>query len=308
MPEELKEMKVWLVWKLEYHPDTTKPWTKVPYAEKGGGVQRASTTDSKTWRSFETARFVYESGDYDGVGIVLRDDMVRIDLDNCRNPVTGELSKTAQLIVSAVNSYTEVSPSGTGVKILCRSPIPGPRNKNQGEGIELYHQRSPRYFTITGQHLDGTPATIEQRKTGVEDVYRWYLLPLEEKAPRKRAALSAATGNPTVDEIIAIASSASNAEKFCRLWAGDWAGDYSSQSEADMALCSMLAFYAANDSALIDPCVSTIGPDACQMGGSGGLPGKDFGPCPQRRGFQLGGVSAGTKHCRSHGGGATRGN
>ena len=183
-----------------------------------------------------------------------------IDLDNCRNPTTGELSSTAKLIVSTVNSYTEVSPSGTGVKILCRAPIPGPRNKNQGEGIELYHQKSPRYFTITGHHLEGTPTTIGERKTGVEDVYRWYLRPLEEKKESKKAALPAPKGNlavlccseNNVNEIVAVASSASNAEKFCRLWEGDWSGDYRSQSEADLALCSILSFYAANDSELID--------------------------------------------------------
>ena len=43
MPAELKEMKVWLVWKLEYSDGATKPWTKVPYSEKGGGLRRAST-------------------------------------------------------------------------------------------------------------------------------------------------------------------------------------------------------------------------------------------------------------------------
>ena len=40
MPDELKSKTIWLVWKLEYNPNMTKPWTKVPYAEKGGGVRR----------------------------------------------------------------------------------------------------------------------------------------------------------------------------------------------------------------------------------------------------------------------------
>ena len=86
----------------------------------------------------------------------------------------------------------------------------------------------------------------------MEDVYRWYLQPLEEKPPKKKTALPAANGNVALDEIIAVASAASNAEKFCRLWEGQWAGDFRSQSEADLALCSILSFYAANDSALID--------------------------------------------------------
>ncbi len=73
MPEELKQLKAWLVWKLEYHADLSKRWTKIPYAEKGAEVRRASSTDPKTWRSFETAKFIFESSDYDGVGIVLQD-------------------------------------------------------------------------------------------------------------------------------------------------------------------------------------------------------------------------------------------
>jgi hypothetical protein len=252
MPTELKTMKVWVVWRLEYHADTTKHWTKVPYAEKGGGPKRASTTDPTTWRTFDTVRFLHESSDYDGVGIVLQDNIVGIDLDNCRNPDTGELSATAKLIVSTVKSYTEISPSGTGVKILCRASVPGPRNRNQTEGIELYHRGSPRYFTITGHHVDGTPTTIEEREIAVEDVYRWYLRPLEEKVAKQTAALPPTTGDVTVDEIVAVASSASNKEKFKRLWEGEWVGVYGSQSEADLALCSILAFYAGNNPELID--------------------------------------------------------
>lgn len=259
MPEELKEMKVWVVWKLEHDAKLTKPWTKVPYTMKGGVVRRASTTDPTTWRTFQTAKFAYESGDYDGVGIVLRDDILGIDLDNCRNPATGELSETAKTIISAVSSYTEVSPSGTGVKILCRADVPGPRNKNQAEGIELYGKGSPRYFTITGHHLEGTPTTIGQRPTGVQDVYRWYLRPLEEAAPKRSVAVPSDQDNRctenskmTVEAIVAAATAASNGEKFSRLWAGDWRGDYNSQSEADLALCSLLSFYAGNEAELID--------------------------------------------------------
>lgn len=252
IPDDLKIMKIWLVWKFEYKAGSTKPWAKVPYAQKGQNIKRASSTDPTTWRTFETAQFLYESADYDGVGIVLQNDIVGIDLDNCRDPITGELSPTAKQIISTLNSYSEVSPSGTGVKILCRAPIPGPRNKDQAKGIEMYHRESPRYFTITGHHLEGTPTTIQERKAAVEDVYRVYLRPLEEKTASKTAPLPPATGSLTVEEILAVATAASNAEKFSRLWAGDWAGDFPSQSEADMALCSILSFYAGHNAELVD--------------------------------------------------------
>ncbi len=152
------------------------------------------------------------------MGIVLRSDIVGIDLDNCRDPSTGELSATAQRIISAVNSYTEISPSGTGVKILCRASIPGPRNRSQVEGIELYHHGSPRYFTITGHHVAGTPTTIEERKDAVAEVYGLYLRPLEERDARKPVV--AATSNLDVDNIVTLASTAANGKKFSKLWAG----------------------------------------------------------------------------------------
>ena len=53
-------------------------------------------------------------------------------------------------------------------------------------------------------------------------------------------------------KLIARARSATNGVKFGRLWCGQWKGDYSSQSEADLALCCLLAFWTQNDAVQID--------------------------------------------------------
>jgi hypothetical protein len=97
-----------------------------------------------------------------------------IDLDDCRNTETGELSELARDIIGTMKTYTEVSPSGTGVKLLCIGKLPkGARTKNEAHTVEVYS--SGRYFTITGQHLDGTPKRVEERQQQLEAVWQKYI-------------------------------------------------------------------------------------------------------------------------------------
>jgi putative DNA primase/helicase len=144
IPEELRRRPQWLVWKLEERD--SKP-TKIPYI--AGGVGKASSTDSETWRSFDEAVVALKTGRYDGIGFVFStgDPYAGIDLDDCRNPETGELEEWAAKTVQDLDGYAEISPSGTGVHIIVRGKAP---NKKRGK-VEAYS--SERYFTITGQVL-----------------------------------------------------------------------------------------------------------------------------------------------------------
>ena len=144
IPEELRQRPQWLVWKLEERD--SKP-TKVPYI--AGGVGKASSTDSETWRSFEEAIAAFKTGRYEGLGFVFStgDPYAGVDLDDCRNPETGELEEWAAKIVQYLEGYAEVSPSDTGVHIIVRGKAP---NKKRGK-VEAYS--SERYFTMTGQVL-----------------------------------------------------------------------------------------------------------------------------------------------------------
>ena len=118
-----------------------------------------------------------------------------------------------------------------------------------GGNIEMYSRG--RYFTFTGIHVEGTPVGIVDRR--VE------LLALHERLFGGREHLDpAATPPPPLrngagdDELIAMAKSAKNGAKFERLWNGQWKRDYSSQSEADSALCALLAFWTGKDLARMD--------------------------------------------------------
>ena len=103
-------------------------------------------------------------------------------------------------------------------------------------------------MTVTGWHLDGTPLIFEPRQDELGQLYIQVFGQVEAKPDKKPAHFSAI---PT-DEILAAAMSAQNGAKFAKLWRGDWENDYPSQSEADLALASMLAFYTGPDEKLLE--------------------------------------------------------
>jgi putative DNA primase/helicase len=144
IPEELRQRPQWVVWKRERRDGKE---TKVPYIP--GGVGKASTTDLTTWRTFEAAVQALQTGRYHGVGFVFcsGDPFAGVDLDDCRDPETGELEEWAEKIVKAFGGYAEASPSGKGVHIIVRGKAP---NKKRGQ-VEAYS--SERYFTMTGRAL-----------------------------------------------------------------------------------------------------------------------------------------------------------
>src|SRR4051794_3309549 len=112
VPEELKTGETWVCCDEE----------KVPLvATLSGAVYAASSTDSKTWRSHDDAynAWLENYWSYAGVGRVIRDeeDLVGVDLDKCLEPESGEITPWAGQIIERLDSYAEVSPSLTGVKI-----------------------------------------------------------------------------------------------------------------------------------------------------------------------------------------------
>jgi hypothetical protein len=172
----------------------------------------------------------------DGVGFVFTKDgpYVGIDLDRCRDATTGVLEPWAQDIVRELDTYVEVSPSGTGIKLIVRGKLPKGARNRKGQ-LEVYSKG--RFFTITGHHLEETPWTIEERQSELE---RLHARMLESGAAGEdRQSIEVPMSD---DEVIAAAHRAANGDKFARLWRGDVTG-FDSASEADLALCGMLAYW-----------------------------------------------------------------
>ncbi len=146
IPAEMKTYRAWLCWRYVQRPDEPKP-TKVPHDPLSG--RRASSTDSRTWRSFDEALAALEAVGYDGLGFVFSsgDPFAGVDLDGCRNPETAALEPWAEKIVAALGGYAEASPSGEGVHIIVKGKAPNGKRAS----VEAYSER--RFFTVTGEAL-----------------------------------------------------------------------------------------------------------------------------------------------------------
>jgi RecA-family ATPase len=245
---DMRALRQWLCWRAEVRDG--KP-TKVPYDPSTG--EKAESTNPKTWTSYEKAVSVCKKHGYDGIGFVFtpEDDLCGVDLDKCLDSETGEIEGWAQEVIEELDSYTEISHSCTGVHILVRGDLPAGRNR---KGRFEDYDRG-RYFTITGKHLSGSPQSIESRQEELRSVVRRVFgneVPESANGHTKPVAVSESLDNGLSDEeIIRRAIAASNGKRFSRLWSGDTNG-YGSHSEADLALCGMLAFWTGGDAARIE--------------------------------------------------------
>lgn len=170
IPVELRELIQWLVWRYEPRSDGAKP-TKVPYQALAPRF-KASSKDPKTWATAEEALATMLSDRFDGIGFVFSasDPFVGIDLDDCRNPETGRIEPWAEVEIARFASYGEISPSGSGVHIIVSGTLPGnaghKSKDTEKEKTEIYNDG--RYFAFTGEHLDGSPFTIEPRQPEID--------------------------------------------------------------------------------------------------------------------------------------------
>jgi primase-polymerase (primpol)-like protein len=243
IPADLRNHDQWVCWKTQ---DRDGKQTKVPVDPATGAY--ASTNDESTWATFDSA---YEHAQREslGLGFVFDadDTFVGVDLDGCRDADTGRPEPWARQIVSRLDSYTEVSPSGTGYHVIVQGDRPG--GPNRRGSVEVYDHR--RFFTVTGRHERGTPTEIRPEPDGLVWLYETHLDPNEEKDSERETRRPGSTPRLSDEHLLYRARSAKNGAKFDRLWRGSTAG-YESNSEADMALCSLLAFWTGGDAGQID--------------------------------------------------------
>ena len=166
IPKCLRDLKQWVCWKIIVETGGER---KAPINPKSGAF--ASTTDSSTWTSFDQALQRYQDNKVlSGIGFVFTagDPYAGIDLDRCLDET--KAFRWGEEIVQDFGSYTEVSPSGRGLKLFLRANKPhgvgcqidhiGPN----GDGkIEVYDRA--RFFTLTGQRLTNVPSTVERRQS-----------------------------------------------------------------------------------------------------------------------------------------------
>ena len=136
-------------------------WVTWNLTKDGKKVPQQRINDPHSWLTLSEALKNPGTG---GIGFVLvdSDDIGGVDLDGCMDPETGSIDPWAQQLISMFSSYSEVSPSGTGVKIFARGcppalpahVIPIREGKNHGgktSQVEVY--TSGRFFAVTGNCL-----------------------------------------------------------------------------------------------------------------------------------------------------------
>ena len=249
IPAPLTEREQWVCWKVMERQG--KP-TKVPVNCRNSKL--ADSSDPATWATLEEA-IPYARRHACGVGFVFAadDPFVGVDLDDCFDPESGELDDWAMFVVWHLASYTEVSPSGRGVKVWCMGSLPPGRRGWGGHG---FYDRG-RFFTVTGQSLATPAAPIAERTDQLAALHALIFPARPAVAPRPTSATSAMTTALTDDEVIQRAERATNGHKFRALWAGDISG-YGSQSEADAAPVGLLRFWVGDDEDRIDRCCTHV--------------------------------------------------
>lgn len=241
IPQELKALPNWICWTAV--PDELRgKIKKVPINPRTGGGAMSNNPD--TWTDFNTALNV--SGQYSGIGFMFGNcEYFGVDIDGASEELNAYRNGGENIISEFINtlqSYVEISQSGNGIHIICKGRLPkGGRRKGN---VEMYE--TGRFFVMTGNHCSEF-AEISDCTESIKPLHEKYIGGGREPQAIMRPTVSF----QTADEIVRAACNARNGANFKALFSGNTTG-YSSQSEADMALCNMLAFWTGCDADKMD--------------------------------------------------------
>lgn len=243
LPQLIKDTGQCCVWNLG---KIKGRMTKVPYNPITGN--RACVDNPETFVDFETA--VNAASNYSGIGIRVNGRIIAIDLDHCIE--NSQLLQRAKEIVERFNNtYIEISPSGTGIRILALMPEGYTYDSTtfyiKKGNVEVYVAGATnRFVTLTGNVYQKAKVTEQV------DAMQWLLnTHMKRKQPIGKNLFPNRDSYLSDEHVIEIDMNAANGEKFARLWTGDIKG-YQSHSEADSALFTILAFYCNGDAKQMD--------------------------------------------------------
>lgn len=245
VPLVLQNLKQWVTWEAREREGRI---TKVPvYPSTRKDI---SINNTNNWMEFEEAITMCERYNLSGIGFVFTGDdpYVGIDIDHCVDD-KGNFSDLALKIMQQVNSYTEFSPSGTGIHIIVKAVKPKGRNKNEKLGLEMYDR--DRYFTFSGNVVNRYK-DINYDTPGVIEIYNNYLAVEQQSLESSDKAFEKPRNEISNASTIKLLSRMKNGQNLIALFEGQWQTLYDSQSQAEMALCNALAFATGKDMNLMD--------------------------------------------------------
>lgn len=252
IPDELKARTQWVVWRFVEKPNGKKI-DKSPF-QPNHTACLARTNDPSGWSTFAKAMMVYKANPlFDGVGYVFDegDPYVGFDFDDCLDPDTGVLHEAVAEQVKNLGGYTEISPSGTGVKVIVRGRKPGARcsTRETPWGDEFAMYEKSRFFTITGRVFGGH-REIGEAQEAVDRAYSWAFGEGEKPTTTAKTPRGVSEGRDiplTDEELVDRACESKTGERFRRHhYEGNTSG-YRSRSEADFAHLADLCFWTGGD-------------------------------------------------------------
>jgi len=258
IPQALKDAPRWAIWKAEPKPqrDGTIKLDKVPYRSSQPFVH-AKSNDPASWSTFGDAYAAYsdrENTGADGLLFALGDGLAAVDLDDAIVSATGVPTPETREVIDLINSYTERSVSGSGIRIFAF----GPEVKGIHVGnYEVYSRY--RFMTVTGQHTFGTPECVEHREVKL-DILRQRLQRERTEAAAQRSRerggdeIFSTGGGGAVNDVTTLGVSDEeiidtgyDMDGFAALWLGNTAAYDGDASRADLALAGRLAFLCGPD-------------------------------------------------------------
>ena len=247
VPAELAELRQWVAWDWRWLP-ARRAWTKPPLSPCTGAA--ASHSDPATWGTFGQAVTLARRRRLAGVGVVLTRELglVGVDLDGCVDPRYGEIAPWAREVVRRLDTFTQRSPSGTGLRAFCRATLPAWALTTAEDGrragpVEVYQGR--RYLTLTTVRVPGTPGRIAPCQAALE-AWLTELLPHPPAPfPEDGVALDDA-------RLLTRMFASARGTAIRRLWQGVTGHHGGDDSAADLALCNHLAFWTDRDAVRID--------------------------------------------------------
>jgi hypothetical protein len=260
-PQALKDKSNWVLWKLA---QVNGKITKVPY--QLDFATKAATTRANEWSDYKSAanKIMSVGGitERQGVGRVVQKEerVVGIDLDGCRDPQTGAITQWAEDLVDVANSYCEITPSQTGLRIWIIGNLPegdmvfnlDPAVGYSGSKVKIEIFTDERYFTCTGQSQ--FHATLAERD--LTEVYE-LIHAIRRKHPVPKKTKTSATVSTTESTSVQIEKLGQfDTSKYDIFMRGEITSrepfvienvlgrlTYASQSEADYAFANVLAFH-----------------------------------------------------------------
>ena len=245
--EELKSLPQWVCYQNQWNEKKQKN-SKIPKNPATGSGAKAN--DPATWATYAAAVDAARRFNFDGVGFEFAAGYMGIDLDNVID-ADGNINAIAAEIVATLDSYTEYSPSGKGLHILCKCPgAKAVGSRNDAIGLEMYN--NGRFFTVTGKPY-GEIKPIQERTEQAKAVFMKYLYkPPKEKQPATNTPVGTYKESASDAELWQRMFSSRKGDEIQALYRGDISGHDNDHSRADQALANHLAYWTNCDASRID--------------------------------------------------------